>query len=48
MFAAAGLVFLEQMAARKPRALERFEEVNNPQKRARQAHAVLKQTDTIS
>jgi len=48
-FAAAAWVSLEYMAKSKPRALERLEEIKNPQKRrAAQAEAVLKNTDTVS
>jgi tight adherence protein C len=48
-FAAAAWVALEYMAKGKPRALERLEEIKNPQKRrAAQAEAVLKKPDGFS
>jgi tight adherence protein C len=48
-FAAAAWVALEFMAKGKPRALERLEEIKNPQKRrAAQAEAILKKPDTVS
>ena len=46
-FAAVAWFFLEHMAARKPRALERLEEIKNPQKR-RVAPTVLQKPDTVS
>ncbi len=49
LFALVAWVALERMAASKPRALERLEEIKNPQKRrSAQAEAVLKKTDTMS
>ncbi len=48
-FAAGAWVLLEFMAKSKPRALERLEEIENPQKRrAAQAEAVLKKADGFS
>lgn len=48
-FAAAAWVALEYMAKSKPRALERLDEIKNPQKRrAAQAEAVLKKPDGFS
>ena len=48
-FAAGAWVLLEFMAKAKPRAVERLEEIKNPQKRrAAQAEAVLKNSDTVS
>src|SRR5437762_3544122 len=49
LFAAAAWFGLERMAAAKPRALERLDEIKNPQKRrSAQAQAILKQADTVS
>jgi len=48
-FAAAAWVALEYMAKSKPRAVERLEEIKNPQRRrAAQAEAILKKPDTVS
>ena len=48
-FAAFAWVALEYMAKGKPRALERLDEIKNPQKRrAAQAEAILKKPDTVS
>ena len=48
LFAGGAWVLLEQIATAKPRALERLEEIKNPQKRRpAQAEAVLK-SDTMS
>ncbi len=49
LFAALAWFGLEYMATAKPRAVERLEEIRNPQKRrAAQGDAVLKQSDTVS
>ena len=49
LFAAATWFVLEYMAAAKPRALERLEEIQNPQKRrSAQAEAMLKNSDAMS
>ncbi len=49
LFAALAWFALEYMAAPKPRALERLDEIKNPQKRrSAQADAILKKTDTMS
>src|SRR5208282_3445040 len=49
LFAAVAWFLLERMATAKPRALERLEEIRNPQKRrSAQAEAVLKQSDSMS
>jgi len=49
LFAAVAWFTLEYMAAAKPRALERLDEIKNPQKRrSAQAEAILKKPDTVS
>ena len=49
LFAAVAWFALEYMAAAKPRALERLDEIKNPQKRrSAQAEAILKKPDTMS
>ena len=49
LFAALAWFALEYMAAAKPRALERLDEIKNPQKRrSAQAEAILKKPDTVS
>jgi tight adherence protein C len=49
LFAAVAWFCLEYMAAAKPRALERLDEIKNPQKRrSAQADAILKKPDTVS
>src|SRR5208283_4252812 len=49
LFAAVAWFALEYMAAPKPRALERLDEIKNPQKRrSAQAEAILKKPDTVS
>ena len=49
LFAGATWFALEYFAAAKPRALERLEEIKNPQKRrSAQAEAILKKPDTVS
>jgi len=48
-FAALAWFGLEYMAAAKPRAVERLDEIKNPQKRrSAQAEAILKKPDTVS
>ncbi len=47
LFAAVAWFALEYMAAAKPRALERLDEIKNPQKR-RSAETILKKPDTVS
>ena len=49
LFAALAWFGLEYMAAAKPRALERLEEIRNPQRRrAAQTEAILKKPTTVS
>src|SRR5271165_4488521 len=49
LFAGLAWFALERMAAAKPRALERLDEIKNPQKRrAVQSEALLKKDDTMS
>ena len=49
LFAGLAWFGLERMAAAKPRAVERLDEIKNPQKRrAVQAQAILKKPDTVS
>ncbi len=48
LFAVAAWIGLEYMAAAKPRALERLDELKNPQKRRSAADAILKKPDTVS
>jgi tight adherence protein C len=47
LFAALAWFALEYMAAAKPRAVERLDEIKNPQKR-RSAEAILKKPDAVS
>ncbi|MEI8376117.1 MAG: type II secretion system F family protein [Planctomycetota bacterium] len=49
LFAAIAWFGLEYMAASKPRAVERLDEIKNPQKRrSSQAEAILKKPDTVA
>jgi len=49
LFALVAWFALEYMAVSKPRAIERLEEIKNPQKRrSAQSEAILKKTDTMS